>query len=429
MRVLVTGASGFIGSHIVTALRAAGHEVIAAVRNPDRAGRFASGTAVRCDLARDTHIEDWLPRLEGIDAVVNAAGILRESGRQKFRTVHVDAPRALFEACLRAGVRKVIQISALGNPQDGEFIRSKHDADDFLATLELDWVILRPSVVYSPAGSYGGTSLLRALAALPGFLFLPGDGQQRLQPIVAEDLGRATARLVETDGGNRRILEATGPTVVTFEEYLGSLRRWLGLGTARVMRVPLALIRPFAALGEVFGRGPLGLTMFRMLQRGNVATPGAAAVFAAAVGFPPHGLRETLEAAPSHVQDRWHARLYPLAPLLRSTLALLWIGSGLAGFLHPLEASVALLGAAGVPAAPAAFLVYGASGVDMVLGALVMTRFVRIAVVLMLVSVVAYTLFIGIALPTFWLEPFGALLKNLPLIPALLMLLVLADRR
>lgn len=429
MRILVTGAYGFIGLHIVAALRSAGHEVIGAVRRPVRGDPDARFPAVACDLARDTHVEDWLPRLKGIDAAVNAAGILRETRDRSFAAVHLAAPRALFEACARAGVRKVVQISALGDPRDGGFIATKHALDAHLATLDLDWVILRPSVVYSAAGSYGGTSLLRALAALPFVLLLPGDGQQRLQPIAATDLARAVLCFVETDRGNRRILEATGAAVTTFEEYLSGFRSWLGFGSARALRIPLVLIRPFAWLGEKFGRGPLGLTMFRMLQRGNVAGPGAAEAFAAAAGFQPRTLAEVLDATPSHVQDRWHARLYPLAPALRLALVFLWLVSGIAGLVQPLDRSLALLDAAGIPAAAGKALVYGASGADLAIGLLALTRGVRLAATLMLLSLLAYTLFLGIASPGLWLEPFGSLAKNIPLIPAVLVLLVLSDRR
>ncbi len=429
MRILVTGAYGFIGSHIVAALRSGGHEVIGAVRRPARGDPEARFPALACDLARDTHVADWLPRLKGIDAVVNAAGVLRETRDRSFAAVHLAAPRALFEACARTGVRKVVQISALGDPRDGGFIASKHALDAHLAMLDLDWVILRPSVVYSAAGSYGGTSLLRALAALPFVLLLPGDGRQRLQPIAAADLARAVTRFVETDRADRRILEATGASVLTLEDYLVAFRRWLGFGNARVLRVPLALIRPFAWLGEQAGRGPLGLTMFHMLQRGNVAGPGAAEAFAAAAGFQPRTLAEELAVTPSHVQDRWHARLYPLAPLLRLAFAFLWIVSGIAGFATPLDESLVLLGHAGIPAAAGKVLVFAASGVDLAVGLLALTRRARLAAALMVLSLVAYTLFLGFALPALWLEPFGALAKNVALIPAAMVLWVLTDRR
>jgi len=429
MRILVTGAYGFIGSHIASALHAAGHEVIAAVRWPDTHGRFGHWPAVVCDFARDTQVGNWLSRLSEVDAVVNCAGILRETRNQSFAAVHVETPKALFAACVQAGVKKVVQISALGHPADGEFIRSKHAADDFLSGLDLDWVILRPSVVYSPAGSYGGTSILRALAALPFALFLPGAGRQRLQPIAAEDLARAVSRLIDSDAGNRRLVEAVGPEPVTLADYLRAFRRWLGVSGSRTINIPLFLVRPFVWLGEFLGHGPLGMTMYRMLQRGNVASPGGAETCASLTGFRPRSLAETLSAAPSHVQDRWHARLYLLAPLLRVTMAIVWIGSGVAGLLYPLDESALLLAIAGVPAAAATPLVLAASGVDLALGLLVLTRYARFAAGFMLVSVIAYTLFLGIALPGLWLEPFGALIKNLPLIPSLLMMLVFLDRR
>lgn len=429
MRILITGAYGFIGSHIASGLHAAGHEVIAAVRHPDTHGRFAHWPGIACDFARDTHAEDWLPRLQGVDAVVNAAGILRETRAQTFSAVHSETPKALFDACTRAGVKKIIQISALGNPEDGEFIRSKHAADAYLSKLDLDWVILRPSVVYSAAGSYGGTSLLRALAALPFVLFIPGDGRQRLQPVGVDDLARAVVRLVEPDIGARRILEATGPQPITFEDYLRAFRRWFGFARPQVVRIPLLFIQPFAHLGEWLGHGPLGMTMYRMLQRDNVASSGAAEQFVKTVGFQPCSVEEILNAAPSHVQDRWHARLYLLAPVLRLTLALLWIGSGIAGFLNPTEMSMAQLAMAGVPAVAAMPLVILASSADILFGVMALTRHVRIAAASMLFMLIVYTLFLGIALPTFWLEPFGSLLKNLPLIPAVLILLILQDWR
>src|SRR5687768_15590531 len=130
----------------------------------------------------------WRASLEGIDAVVNVAGILRERGSQRFDRIHHDGPLALAQACVEAGVARFVQISALGHPDDGEFIASKHRFDQALQQLPLAAIVLRPSVVYSTAGSYGGTSLLRALAAVPGVLPLPGDGRSRIQPLAAEDL-------------------------------------------------------------------------------------------------------------------------------------------------------------------------------------------------------------------------------------------------
>lgn len=430
MRVLVTGAYGFIGAHIVSELVTAGHEVIAAVRHPQPAGRLGQLPAIACDMAADTRVEDWLPRLPGIDAVVNAAGILRESGRNRFDVVHRDTPCALFRACEQAGVRRVVQVSALGDPRDTVFIRSKHEGDHCLSSLTLDWVVVRPSVVYSATGSHGGTSLLRALAATPLALFLPGDGRQRLQPIEAGDLGRLIVRLVEGKGGPRQVLEAVGPESMTLEQYLQAFRQWLGIPTRLTVRVPLFLIRPLAWLGERFGRGPLGMTMYRMLQRGNTGQSDAHRRLAEVTGFAPRAMTTVLQTHPSHVQDRWHARLYLLRPLLRLSLAFLWIASGVVGLWLPVAEAARWLEPAGIPALLVPILLYTTSALDLAVGLALLLRWqVRLAGVVMLAMLLAYTLMLGWLVPSLWLEPFGGLIKNIPLMVAVLALIALEDQR
>lgn len=431
MRVLVTGARGFLGAQIVAALSAAGHEVVCAVR----AGRGDADSAVRghaviaCDMARDRHEEDWLPRLERIDAVVNCAGILRERGADTFQAVHVAAPLALFRACVGAGVRRVIQISALGDPADGEFVASKHRCDEALATLDLDAVVLRPSVVYSAAGSYGGTSLLRALAALPYAMFLPGDGTQRLQPVAGQDLGALVVAVLAHPPMRARF-DVVGPQVLTLAGYLRSWRRWLGCAPAREIRVPDRLTRIGAGLGEALGRGPLGLTMLRMLARGNVSDADAVARLRSEFGIEMRALAQVLDAAPAQVQDRWHARLYFLLPLARVLLALLWIASGLLGWLLP-AAQVAAVTLPGPLAPETALLLARAGGtLDLGLGVLALLRWRPRWVLLgMLAMLAGYTIAIGVLWPQHWLDPLGGLLKNLPLIALVLILLTVEERR
>src|SRR5688500_18883753 len=131
MVILITGATGFIGRRLVVALRAAGHRVIAAVRHPG-----ISPDSVAADFTRDLDSDSWVPRLIGVDVVINAVGILREHGLQTFENIHARAPKALFSACVSAGVKRVIQISALG-AESGKtgYFTSKHSADEHLMTL------------------------------------------------------------------------------------------------------------------------------------------------------------------------------------------------------------------------------------------------------------------------------------------------------
>ena len=431
MRVLVTGAYGFIGAHVVAALSRAGHEVVCAVRTPQSEGRFGHHSSIACDLARDTLESLWAPRLANIDAVINCAGILRETKNADFESVHHLAPAALFRACHAAGIRRVIQISAIGEPGDSEFVASKHRADAVLMAMELDWTVLRPSVVYTPHGSYGGTSLLRAMAALPWILPLPGDGRQTLQALAAEDLARLVVSCLTRGECARQLIEAVGPRALTIRDYLLSWRRWLGFAPPRwIPAVPLALVKPVVWFAEHFAHGPMGRTMFNMLQRGNIGTVDAYETSARLTDVRPQDLATVLAAAPSHVQDRWHARLYFMRPVLRMVLALLWIASALVGFATPLHEVAAISELLGWDVGFSAWLAYGASSVDLLLGFMLLLRIAVVPVgALMLFSTVAYTATLGWFMPELWLEPFGALIKNIPLIPAILIMLAIEDRR
>jgi uncharacterized protein YbjT (DUF2867 family) len=427
MHILVTGAYGFIGRQIVSALLAAGHSVICGARRHESAGSLCSLEFIACDFTLDTNVETWLPRLQNIDAVVNCVGILRERGVNRFDTVHHAAPVALFQACVQAGVNKVIQLSALGESADTAFIASKHAADEALMAMDVNWVIVRPSVVYTTRGSYGGTSLIRALASIPYILGVPGDGRQLLQPVTAEDLGYIVVAALERENCKHTLLEAVSPNIISFKDYLLTLRRWLGFSKPTiVMKVPLALVRPLALLGEWFGRGPLGMTMYRMLQRGNVASPGAYDHLVDVTGVTTSTVDEALAKEASFVQDRWHARLYFLRPLLRLSLAFIWIFSGFVGLLLPVETALGYGVELGLSASMTSALVMAVSILDLVLGVLLVFSWcIPWVGMLMLVSLLAYSLVLGLAEPALWLEPLGGLLKNLALLPAVLIMLVL----
>jgi uncharacterized protein YbjT (DUF2867 family) len=430
MRVLVVGAYGFIGAHIAAALTAANHEVVCAVRGARIDSRFPGLTAIACDMARDTAISDWLPRLENIDAVVNCAGILRENGKNTFRAVHEQAPLALFRACLQRGIRRVIQISALGDPADGEFIASKHRGDAELSRLALDWLIFRPSLVYSAYGSYGGMSLLRGLSAWPWMLPLPGEGEQPLQPLSASDVGAAVAAALASPTCTRQVMELVGPEVLSLRDYLLAWRRWLGFTTPRLWAIPSTLVRIAAAAGERLGSGPLGQTMSRMLERGNVGSADALEHMRNGLGVVPRRLVQVLDESPSHVQDRWHARLYFLLPLLRFSVALLWICSGIVGWWMPAAGISAATPGHAMSPDDSLVLARATATADLLLGALCLVRW-RPSVVLslMLVMLLGYTVGIGALWPMHWLDPFGGLLKNVPLVLVLAMLMVTEERR
>ncbi len=423
--VLVVGGAGFIGGYLVAALRRHGWNVLRAVRPK---GRALADDERACDLQAMVRLEDWLPLLDGVDAVVNAAGILREEGGQTFEAIHAEAPFALAQACLARGVGRFVQVSALGLPEDGPFIASKHRFDERLDGLALSSVVLRPSVVYSVSGSYGGTSLLRALAGFPGVQWLPGDGHWQVQPLAAEDLGELVARAAS--GTVTGIYDVGGPAPLSLRDYQGQWRRWLRVPGARVVAVPEAAVSLAVTVMEALGRGPVGRTMWRMLRRGNTAEPDAGERLAADFGIRPRTLEDALASAPSQVQDRWQAELYFLAPALRWSVVALWLLSALAGFLTPAADILRLSSGTPLDAMDPVLLARGGGVADLMLGLwLASGRRPRAAVSAMLLLLLAYTLVLGIAVPALWWDPLGGLAKNLVLLPALAVLWILTERR
>lgn len=419
--VLVVGANGFLGGHIAAALRRRGCQVLRGVRAP-------RGDDERCcDLMR-LEERDCLEALAGVDVVVNAAGILREENGQTFKKVHVAGPLALAQACVAGGVRRFVQVSSLGVPEDGEFVASKHRFDGQLQALPIASVVLRPSVVYSASGSYGGTSLLRALAALPWRQWLPGDGRWLVQPVDAGDLGDIVAAAVRGDATG--LYDVGGPEPMSLREYQSEWRRWLRIPGERAVEVPEALVSAQVALWERIGSGPVGTTMWRMLRRSNITAPDAAAKLSEAFGIAPRALSAVLATQPSQVQDRWQAQLYFLAPLLRISVVMLWLLSAAAGLLAPATQIEQLSGDTALSLfAPVALARVGGV-IDAILALWLLSgRKPRMTIALMVAIVAAYTVILGSTVPALWLEPLGGLAKNLVVLPALAVLWVLADRR
>lgn len=429
MRILVTGAGGFIGAAIVEALAEAGHEVTACVRPAGDGTAVVGHRQVAVDMREADETRAWRPLLANVDAVVNCAGILREAREGDFAHVHYDAPLALAKASRDEGVRKFVQVSALGDEAGGEFIASKHRFDAALLALGIPATVIRPSVVVSARGSHGGTSLLRAMAALPGIVFIPGRGEQRIQPVMREDLAAMVARCVAPEVAAGKVLHAAGPDVLTLREYLAIVRRWLGFPEPAFVEVPSPFVRAATALGERFGAGPLGATIGAMLERGNVAPPGAWEEAREATGVATRAVAAAMSASPSLVQDRWHARLHLLRPALRGVVAATWIASGAVGFAATPEAFAPIADSLGVPARLHAPLVLASSALDVALGFLLLTRWEGPAAALMAVSVAAYTAALGISSPALWMEPTGGLLKNFALLGLLAVLAATRGRR
>lgn len=427
MRILLLGASGFIGRELAATLHARGHRIVAGLRKGSHVAAFAIGDVIEIDLDRDADPAVWLPRLAGVDAVVNCAGILQDRRGSSGVAVHVRSPAALYRACETAGVPRVVLISAISADAEARtgYAATKLAGEDTLRATTLEWVVLRPSLVYA-RGAYGGTALFRGLAALPAFLPVPGDGAQSFQPIHVEDLAAVVAKALETDAFVRLTLAPVGPEALTLREILVDERRWLGLAPAAVIEVPRALVRLAARIGDLAG-GPLNTTAFRQLEHGNT---GDYVAFRSATGLEARGWRSALAKEPSHAQDRWHARLYFVRPLLRIALTLVWAASGLAGIAAAGSWAPPLAQGLGISLASAMGLLVAACACDFAIAALLVLRWRpgRLAAV-QAATVVLYTFVATLIAPDLWIDPFGPLLKNVPIVAAALALGAIEEDR
>lgn len=422
--ILVVGGRGFIGGFIVAALRRKGWRARILARPQ---GRSLAPDDVSGNLANMLQPADWADALGGVTAVVNAAGILRESRRQRFDVIHYQAPLALAQACAERGIR-FIQISALGNIEDGGFIESKHRFDAALLKLPVPAVVLRPSVVYARQGAYGGTALLRALASIPWRQPLPGRAQWALQPVCAQDLAELVA--VACQRGAPGVYEVGCPEPITLAHYQRLWRNWLGIPGSGVWHIPLPVVNLSVALGEWLGRGPLNQTIWRMLKRGNRTTAGAYPRLQANFQVPLRSLDQVLAAQPSQTQDRWAAQLYFLVPCLKWSLALLWLWSAMVGLVTPPSDILALVQGNWLEHFFPVVTARASALLDMFLGVgLVALARPRWVITAMLVSVLMYLVAFSSAVPGAWMAPLGGLAKNLVLLPALAIAWVLVERR
>ena len=338
-------------------------------------------------------------------------------------------PRALVEACAARPGLRLIHISAVGTDAPTRYAATKRRTEQLIAASGVDWVILRPSLVMDRA-AYGGTALMRGLAAFPLVIPVVG-GRQAFRPVAMTDLCEAVVRLAEPDAPVRQVLDVTGPERMILGDILKLIRGWLGLPPAPVLAIPRWLAAPAVLAGDLLGAvgwsSSLRTTSLRQMDHDAAGGPPEA--LTAATGVVPRSLAQMLTQRPATVQDLWHARLQFVRPISVLVLGLFWLITGLVTLGPGWEAALDVLRRGGVAPGwiwPVAF--WGA-WLDVVLGlALFVRPWTRWIALFMCVATVGYLAAGTVILPQLWVDPLGPWLKVLPMM-ALCLFVAATDAR
>ncbi len=275
MRVLVTGASGFVGNEMVKELLARGHEVRALVR-PGSERKIKAAAPIELAYGDVLDKAAVAQAAQGCDALIHLVGIIREFPRRgiTFERLHVQATMNAVDAARAGGVRRYLQMSALGaRPEPADpYHTTNFRADEYVRASGLTYTIFRPSVIYGPQDQ-SINLFARQLRACPIFPVM-GGGLYQMQPVPVTTVAQAFARALELPHTENRVYEVGGPEALTFNEIIDTLAQVMGRRVFK-MHLPVWPVRLAAALLGRFAWFPLTTGQIRMLLEGNTCDPTA----------------------------------------------------------------------------------------------------------------------------------------------------------
>jgi NADH dehydrogenase len=267
--ILVTGGTGFVGPHVVQALRERVLDVRCVVRDRKKGAKVA---ALGAELVEGDMTDAASLRIaaQGCDTVVHLVAI-RQGSEEQFRRIMIEGTNHLLAAAKEAGVTRFVHMSALGTSEETKdlvpYFRAKWEQELAVAGSGIEYVIFRPSFIFGRDG--GILPTFKRLAKLSPVTPIIGSGRQRIQPIWVDDVAAYFARGVDEPAAANRTFELGGPDVVTWNEFWERLKRALGIRRPSV-HVPISVMRVNALLTERLpGDIPLTRDLLKMLEYGD----------------------------------------------------------------------------------------------------------------------------------------------------------------
>jgi NADH dehydrogenase len=269
--ILVTGGTGFVGSHLVRRLRQEGLPVRVVVRNPDkaRALKDLGVDVVRGDISDAASLEK---AAAGVERVIHLVGIIQEAPGATFEGVHVDGTRNILEASRKNGVRHVFYQSALGTRPNAKskYHKSKWAAEELVRASEIPYTILRPSLIYGDGDQF--TIRLSEMIGLSPLLPVIGSGKSKVQPIFIDDVAACIMKAVTSDCCLNEIYEIGGPDQLSYEEVTIAIAEAMGVKRP-TLHLPLFFMKSMAKVFEaVLPNAPVTADQLIMLQEDTVCS-------------------------------------------------------------------------------------------------------------------------------------------------------------
>ncbi len=273
--ILVTGSTGFVGRHILEALRETDHKVKVLIRDQNSFAKLPFTEGLSIYYGDVTNYETLKEPFDDTDTVIHLVGIIREFPRDgiSFEKLHHRATANIVSAAKEAGVKRIIFMSANGANENGvtKYQTTKKAAEQEVIDSGIDWTIFRPSVIFGDSdGLMEFTSELANVIATAPVMPIFGDGLYKLDPVAVEDVAQAFVKSIDEPKAIGATFHLGGGAPLTFYEIVQTIGKALGRTRTRTVNVPFGLIKPAAALLGNIKNFPVTTDQLAMLQQGNV---------------------------------------------------------------------------------------------------------------------------------------------------------------
>src|SRR4051794_7112157 len=278
MKVFLTGATGFVGKHMLERLLVEGHAVRAALRSlPGQKARLVLHTQhlgrkddfqwVHGDIVEGTRLDEGM---QGCDAVIHLVGIIVEKGTNTFERVHHLGTRNVVEAAKRTGVKRFVHMSALGVRADGvaPYQTTKWKGEEEVRQSGIPFCILRPSLIFGQGDGFV-TQMMATMRSAPLFRPVPGDGTPKFRPSAVEDVTTCFAGALTYETATNQTIELRFPDELTLNQVLAEIARCAEVRTHAV-HIPMPLMMAGAAVVQkLLKNPPVTVDQLRMLKEGS----------------------------------------------------------------------------------------------------------------------------------------------------------------